>query len=97
MPRTFPHRCADILAAAGSIVPAAVEPDRLAAVLDANGHVTILYGSGCVHEELLAPGESLQALMVHAMRREERVEWDNAIISGRADEMLHLTKTNLWR
>jgi len=35
--------------------------------------------------------------MVHAMRGEERVEWDNAIINGRADEILDLAKTNLWR
>jgi len=35
--------------------------------------------------------------MVHAMRDKERVEWDNAIINGRADEILDPAKTNLWR
>jgi hypothetical protein len=35
--------------------------------------------------------------MVHAMRGDERVEWDNAIISSRTDEILDLARTNLWR
>jgi pyruvate dehydrogenase (quinone) len=99
MPRTVADQCADTLAAAGITVPAAVEPDRLAAFLNGDGHVTTLCGSGCAgaHEELLALGERLQAPMAHAMRGEERVEWDNAIINGRADEFLDLAKTNLWR
>jgi pyruvate dehydrogenase (quinone) len=80
-------------------VPAAAEPDRLAAVLNGDGHVTILCGSGCAgaHEELLALCEGLKAPMAHAMGGEGRVEWDNAIIKGRADEILDLAKTNLRR
>jgi len=60
-------------------VPAAVELDRLAALLNGDGRVTILCGSGCAgaHDELLALGERVQAPMVHAMGGKEHVEWDN--------------------
>jgi hypothetical protein len=37
------------------------------------------------HEELLLLGERLQAPMEYAMRGEERVEWDNAIMSSCTD------------
>jgi thiamine pyrophosphate-dependent acetolactate synthase large subunit-like protein len=80
-------------------VPAAAELDRLAAHLNGDSHVTILCGSGCAgaHGELLALVERLQAPMVPAMRGKEHVEWDKAIINGRADEILDLATTNLWR
>jgi len=60
-------------------VPATADLNRLAALLNEDGHVTILCGSGCAgaHEELMALGERLQAPMVHAMRGKEHVEWDN--------------------
>ena len=53
--------------------------DRLAAVLNGRGKVTILCGSGCAgaHDELLALGERIKAPMVHALRGKEYVEWDN--------------------
>jgi pyruvate dehydrogenase (quinone) len=80
-------------------VPAAAELDRLAAVLNDDGHVTIPCGFGCAsaHDELLALGERLHAPMVQAMRGKEHVECNSAIINGRAEEILDLTKTNLWR
>ena len=61
------------------IVPAAADLKRLAALLNDEGHVTLLCGSGCggAREELLSLGERLQAPMVHAMRGKEHVEWDN--------------------
>jgi pyruvate dehydrogenase (quinone) len=61
------------------VMPAATDLDRLAAVLNGDGDVTILCGSGCrgAHEELLALGERLKAPMVHALRGKEHVEWDN--------------------
>jgi pyruvate dehydrogenase (quinone) len=61
------------------IVPAEADLDRLAALLNGGGRVTILCGSGCAgaHAELVALGERLQAPMVHAMRGKEHVEWDN--------------------
>jgi pyruvate dehydrogenase (quinone) len=53
--------------------------DRLAALLNGDGRVTILCGSGCAgaHAELLALGERLKAPMVHALRGKEHVEWEN--------------------
>ena len=59
--------------------PRATDLDRLAALLNGDGRVTILCGSGCqgAHDELLALGERLKAPMVHALRGKEHVEWDN--------------------
>ena len=59
--------------------PAPDDLDRLAALLNGSGRVTILCGSGCAgaHDELLAIGERLKAPMVHAMRGKEHVEWEN--------------------
>src|ERR671920_2166799 len=61
------------------VTPAAADLDRLAALLNGGGRVTVLCGSGCAgaHDELLALGERLQAPMVHALRGKEHVEWDN--------------------
>jgi pyruvate dehydrogenase (quinone) len=73
-------------AEAGSLLPAApvVTPvrrdlDRLAAMLNGDGRVTILCGSGCqgAHDELLALGARIKAPMVHALRGKEHVEWEN--------------------
>jgi pyruvate dehydrogenase (quinone) len=61
------------------VMPERADLDRLAALLNGSGRVTILCGSGCagVHDELLALGERLKAPMVHALRGKEHVEWDN--------------------
>src|SRR5271165_3368646 len=61
------------------VTPAPADLDQLAAMLNGDGKVTILCGSGCrgAHEELLALGERLKAPMVHALRGKEHVEWDN--------------------
>jgi pyruvate dehydrogenase (quinone) len=60
-------------------VPCADDLARLATLLNGEGNVTILCGSGCAgaHEQLLAIGELLQAPIVHAMRGKEHVEWGN--------------------
>ena len=60
-------------------MPEKTDHDRLAALLNGEGQVTILCGSGCAgaHNELLALGERLKAPMVHALRGKEHVEWDN--------------------
>ena len=91
MPSTVADHFAPTLAAAAEL--------DLASLLNSDGHVTILCGSGCAaaHDELLALGERLEAPMVHAMRGKEHVEWNSAIIGGRAEEILDLAKTNLWR
>jgi pyruvate dehydrogenase (quinone) len=61
------------------VTPESSELERLAAMLNGGGRVTILCGSGCAgaHGELLALGERLNAPMVHALRGKEHVEWDN--------------------
>jgi pyruvate dehydrogenase (quinone) len=60
-------------------IPASSDLDRLAALLNGEGRVTILCGSGCAdaHDELMALGGRLKAPMVHALRGKEHVEWDN--------------------
>jgi pyruvate dehydrogenase (quinone) len=68
-----------LLPAAPIVAPQNQELDRLAALLNGAGRVTILCGSGCAgaHDELLALGERLKAPMVHALRGKEYVEWEN--------------------
>jgi pyruvate dehydrogenase (quinone) len=68
-----------LLPPAPLVTPAKRDLDRLAAILNGDGRVTILCGSGCqgAHAELLALGERLKAPMVHALRGKEHVEGDN--------------------
>jgi pyruvate dehydrogenase (quinone) len=74
-----PPKVAGLLPPAPVVTPGHDDLDRLAELLNGNGAVTILCGSGCegAHLELLALGERLQAPMVHTMRGKEHVEWDN--------------------
>jgi len=68
-----------LLPSAPVVTPTSRDLNRLAALLNGEGCVTILCGSGCAgaHRELLALGERLKAPMVHALRGKEHVEWDN--------------------
>src|SRR5712672_4225165 len=68
-----------LLPSAPVVTPTNRDLNRLAALLNGEGCVTILCGSGCAgaHDELLAFGERLKAPMVHALRGKEHVEWDN--------------------
>jgi pyruvate dehydrogenase (quinone) len=61
------------------VTPAPAELDRLAALLNGKGRVTVLCGSGCqgAHDLLLALGSRLKAPIVHALKGKEHVEWDN--------------------
>jgi pyruvate dehydrogenase (quinone) len=61
------------------VTPTRADLDRLAALLNGKGRVTVLCGSGCqgAHDQLLALGERLKAPMVHALRGKEHVEWEN--------------------
>jgi pyruvate dehydrogenase (quinone) len=61
------------------VTPAPADLDRLAALLNGRGRVTVLCGSGCqgAHLQLLALGDRLKAPMVHALRGKEHVEWEN--------------------
>ncbi|KAA3451575.1 ubiquinone-dependent pyruvate dehydrogenase [Mesorhizobium sp. SARCC-RB16n] len=74
-----PIKLGGLLPPAPLVTPSPKDLDRLAALLNADGRVTILCGSGCqgAHDELLALGERLKAPMVHALRGKEHVEWDN--------------------
>jgi pyruvate dehydrogenase (quinone) len=74
-----PPKPTGLLPAKPVVVPEKSNLDRLAALLNGEGSVTILCGSGCAgaHNELLALGERLKAPMVHALRGKEYVEWDN--------------------
>jgi pyruvate dehydrogenase (quinone) len=74
-----PVKIGGLLPARPLVSPAAAELERLAALLNGDGDVTILCGSGGegAHAELLALGNKLKAPMVHALRGKEHVEWDN--------------------
>jgi pyruvate dehydrogenase (quinone) len=68
-----------LLPTAPVVTPQRRDLDQLAAMLNGDGRVTILCGSGCqgAHDELLALGARLKAPMVHALRGKEHVEWEN--------------------
>jgi pyruvate dehydrogenase (quinone) len=70
---------AGLILAQPIVTPGREDLERLAALLNTDGRVTLLCGSGCqgAHQELLAVGERLQAPMVHALRGKEHVEWEN--------------------
>jgi pyruvate dehydrogenase (quinone) len=74
-----PLKVDGLLPPAPVVAPPRHELERLAAMLNSDGRVTILCGSGCsgAHRELVALGERLKAPMVHALRGKEHVEWDN--------------------
>ena len=76
---TPPPKAAGLLPPRPVVMPEKSDLDRLAALLNGEGRVTILCGSGCAgaHDELLALGERLKVPMVHALRGKEYVEWDN--------------------
>ncbi len=73
-------RTADaLLPPAAVTVPADADLDRLAAMLNGAGKVTILAGRGCrtAHAELVQLAATLQAPVVHALGGKEFVEYDN--------------------
>jgi pyruvate dehydrogenase (quinone) len=61
------------------VTPAKTDLDKLAALLNSDGRVTMLCGAGCAgaHDEILAVAGRLRAPVVHALRGKEHVEWDN--------------------
>jgi len=68
-----------LLPARPVVTPEKGELDKLAAMLNGDGRVTLMCGAGCAggHDELVAIAERLKAPVVHAMRGKEHVEWDN--------------------
>ena len=74
-----PKTAAGLLPTTPVVMPAGQDLDRLAAMLNGAGRITILCGSGCegAHAELMALGDRLKAPVVHTMRGKEHVEWGN--------------------
>src|SRR6201993_2465759 len=68
-----------LLPAQPIVAPASADLERLAALLNGDGRVTMLCGSGCqgAHAQLLALAQCLKAPIVHALKGKEHVEWDN--------------------
>src|SRR3984957_15247607 len=66
------------------VTPPRDDVDLLAALLNGNGRVTMLCGSGCqgAHAQVLALADRLKAPIVHAFRGKEYIEWDNPFDVG---------------
>jgi pyruvate dehydrogenase (quinone) len=79
-----PPKVAGLLPGQAVAMPARADVDRLAALLNRDGRVTMLCGSGCqgAHDEVLALADRLKAPIVHAFRGKEHVEWDNPFDVG---------------
>src|SRR6201994_5020890 len=79
-----PPKAAGLLPSQVVAMPARADIDRLAALLNGDGRVTMLCGSGCqgAHDEVLALADRLKAPIVHAFRGKEHVEWDNPFDVG---------------
>jgi pyruvate dehydrogenase (quinone) len=62
-----------------TILPAAADIERLAAMLNGCEAVTLMCGSGTAgaHDEVVALADVLGAPVVHAMRGKQFIEWDN--------------------
>jgi pyruvate dehydrogenase (quinone) len=73
-----------LLFGAAVVMPARADVDRLAALLNSDGRVTMLCGSGCqgAHDQVLVLAERLKAPIVHAFRGKEHVEWENPFDVG---------------
>jgi pyruvate dehydrogenase (quinone) len=66
------------------VMPQRADIDRLATLLNGDGRVTMLCGSGCqgAHDQVLALADRLKAPIVHALRGKEHIEWDNPFDVG---------------
>ena len=65
-------------------IPQRADIDRLAALLNGDGRVTLLCGSGCqdARDQVLALADRLKAPIVHALRGKEYIEWENPFDVG---------------
>ena len=66
------------------VMPPRADVERLAALLNGDGRVTMLCGSGCqgAHDQVVALADRLKAPIVHALRGKEHIEWDNPFDVG---------------
>src|SRR5262245_21816542 len=72
-------KASGLLPAQPTVAPVNADLERLAALLNGGGRVTMLCGSWCqgAHAQLLALAQCLNAPIVHALKGKEHVEWDN--------------------
>jgi pyruvate dehydrogenase (quinone) len=65
-------------------MPPRADVDRLAALLNGDGRITMLCGSGVqgAHDQVVALADRLKAPIVHALRGKEHIEWDNPFDVG---------------
>src|SRR5712675_1598712 len=79
-----PPKAAGLLPSQAVTMPARVDVEPLAELLNGDGRVTMLCGSGCqgAHDQVLALADRLKAPIVHAFRGKEHVEWDNPFDVG---------------
>jgi pyruvate dehydrogenase (quinone) len=70
--------------APSAIVPAEMEIDKLASLLNGSKAVTIMCGSGVAgsHDEVVALADTLGAPVVHALRGKQFIEYDNPFDVG---------------
>jgi pyruvate dehydrogenase (quinone) len=74
-----PAKAEGLVASPPTVIPPEHDLERLAALLNTDGRVTLLCGSGCAgaHDQIVALAERLNAPIVHALKGKEHVEWDN--------------------
>jgi pyruvate dehydrogenase (quinone) len=74
-----PAKADGLAASPPTTTPPDRDLERLAALLNTDGRVTLLCGSGCggAHDQVVALAERLKAPIVHALKGKEHVEWDN--------------------
>jgi pyruvate dehydrogenase (quinone) len=79
-----PPKVGALLSSHAVATPAWTIVERLADLLNGDGRVTLLCGSGCegAHDQVLALADRLKAPIVHAFRGKEHVEWDNPFDVG---------------
>jgi pyruvate dehydrogenase (quinone) len=77
-------KAAGLLPSRAVAMPTHADVDRLATLLNGDGRVTMLCGSGCqgAHDQVLALADRLKAPIVHAFRGKEHVEWENPFDVG---------------
>jgi pyruvate dehydrogenase (quinone) len=79
-----PPKVAGLLSSQAVATPTWANVERLADLLNDDGRVTLLCGSGCqgAHDQVLALADRLKAPIVHAFRGKEHIEWDNPFDVG---------------
>jgi pyruvate dehydrogenase (quinone) len=79
-----PPKAEGLLPRRAIVTPPRDDVDLLATLLNGNGRVTMLCGSGCqgAHDQVIGLADRLKAPIVHAFRGKEHIEWDNPFDVG---------------